>query len=90
MYTVWVERKMKVYPMWEVATGEIMAQYRFLVLSTGAVLDASTVAILVKYWDDSIGPRFELQYYFGTGFQYYCSTDFHYYNSINKHITKIF
>lgn len=64
--------------MWEITTGEIMAQYRFPVLSTGVVLDASTVAILVKYWDDRIGPRLELQYYYGTGFQYCCSTDSHY------------
>nr|XP_012225735.1 PREDICTED: uncharacterized protein LOC105674166 [Linepithema humile] len=59
-------------------TGEIMAQYRFLVLSIGALLDASTDVILEKYWDDRIGPRLELQYYFGTEFQYCCSTDFHY------------
>ncbi|CAL1673369.1 unnamed protein product [Lasius platythorax] len=65
-------------------TGEILAQYRFLVLSIGTVLDASTGAILVKYWDDRIGPRLELQYYCGTGFQYCCSTDSHYCNSIKS------
>nr|XP_012235916.1 PREDICTED: transmembrane protein 8B-like [Linepithema humile] len=59
-------------------TGEIMAQYRFLVLSIGASLDASTDVILEKYWDNKIEPRLELQYYFGTEFQYCCSTDFHY------------